>query len=282
MNKDAGRGNWLFVTLRLESGEEVPFFMDTGATLTGFDRSLEAKLGEPIGKGLIDHWGAKERARVFAMPALYLGNTPLLTDSNTVTTGFTVLSLVAGRPIKGILGMDCLRHYCIQLDFEAGKLRFLDSEHLDTAGLGKAYPLTLKGNRPIIQHLGLAGGTSTNSLIDTGLLYDGQVEKVAVKGHFFIQLRNFLLLGNVPLARKLHRHLIMPESVWDGETFTDLKVDVGGPDSLSNVLGLRFLARHLVTLDFPNGVMYLKKTSSGPLVKPKTSGGAVGSTRPQG
>jgi hypothetical protein len=43
---------------------------------------------------------------------------------------------------------------------------------------------------------------------------------------------------------------------------------------------LRFLARHLVTLDFPNGVMYLKKTSSGPLVKQKIRGGAVGSTRP--
>jgi len=29
MNKDAGRGNLLFVTLRLESGEELPFFLDT-------------------------------------------------------------------------------------------------------------------------------------------------------------------------------------------------------------------------------------------------------------
>jgi hypothetical protein len=33
-----------------------------------------------------------------------------------------------------------------------------------------------------------------------------------------------------------------------------------------NVIGLRFLARHLVTLNFPKRTMYLKRTSPGPLV----------------
>ena len=46
VNKDAGRGMWLFVTLRLESGEELPFFVDTGMTFTLFDKSLESKLGK--------------------------------------------------------------------------------------------------------------------------------------------------------------------------------------------------------------------------------------------
>ena len=44
INKDAGRGNLLFVTLRLESGEELAFFVDTGSTFTSFDKSLESKL----------------------------------------------------------------------------------------------------------------------------------------------------------------------------------------------------------------------------------------------
>ncbi len=55
MNKEAGRGNWLFVTLRLESGEELPFFVDTGMTLTLLDKSLEPKLGKRLGTGRDDH-----------------------------------------------------------------------------------------------------------------------------------------------------------------------------------------------------------------------------------
>jgi hypothetical protein len=33
----------------------------------------------------------------------------------------------------------------------------------------------------------------------------------------------------------------------------------------TDLIGLRFLARHLVTFDFPNRRMYLKRTSTGPL-----------------
>jgi hypothetical protein len=234
---------------------------------------LEPKLGKSLGTGVWWRFGVKHESRIYAEPKLYLGSTPLMPGTNIGTTGFKLLSFVSGRSIKGILGMDCLRHYCIQLDFEVGKMRFLDPDHLNTADLGKAYPLTFKGNRPFIHHVSLTGGTSTNSLIDTGMLYDGQVEKVVIKGHFMTRVRNFLVEKVVP-GRVLHRHVLVPECVWDGETNTNLKVDVG---EHANILGLRFLARHLVTLDFPNGMMYLKQTSVGPLVKKNTKAAADGS-----
>jgi hypothetical protein len=53
----------------------------------------------------------------------------------------------------------------------------------------------------------------------------------------------------------------LPECVWDGRYYTNLDVDVG-----INAIGLRFLARHLVTFDFPNRTMYLKQTSTGPFL----------------
>ena len=48
----------------------------------------------------------------------------------------------------------------------------------------------------------------------------------------------------------------------DGDTYTNLVV---GQGTNANILGLRFLARHLVTLDFPNRTMYLQRTSVRPL-----------------
>lgn len=50
------------------------------------------------------------------------------------------------------------------------------------------------------------------------------------------------------------------ECVWDTGNYTNLLIGRG-----ANLIGLRFLARHLVTLDFPQRSLYLKQTSSGPL-----------------
>jgi predicted aspartyl protease len=283
MNKDAGRGNRLIVRLRLESGEEVPFFVDTGASGTFIDKSLEPKLGKRLGTGIGSHFGAKHKFGIYAAPKLYLGNTPLMTGSNIATGGFKLLSFISGRPIKGMLGMDCLRHYCIQLDFEAGKMRFLDAHHLNAAELGKPFRLTFRGNRPFIHHTDLLEATNTNPLIDTGFNSDGVVEKGAIKGHnsgtFLRRVRNFLVeriaiaFGRLLEVGTVRLPVRFPKCVWDGETYTDIKVGVG---EHADLIGLRFLARHLVTMDFPNRTLYLKKTSTGPLVHKSTKAAKIG------
>lgn len=231
LNPDAGRGGYLMVTLHLADGEELPFMVDTGSSGTALDRSLKPKLGRRIGKATASGWGVKNKTDVYAMPPLYLGSTRLVTGTKVWIGDY--------KHPSGILGMDCLKHYCIQLDFHAGKMRFLDPDHLDTAGLGKAFPLMFRWNIPFVQHPGLAG-TSTNLMIDSGCHIDGLGDKDAIKG----------------LAE------VLPECVWDGATYTNVIV---AAVEHANVLGLDFLARHLVTLNFPKRIMYLKPASPGPL-----------------
>src|SRR5690606_11672800 len=43
--------------------------------------------------------------------------------------------------LGGILGMDCLQHYCIQLDFDRHTIRFLGSDDSDDGTWGEAFPL---------------------------------------------------------------------------------------------------------------------------------------------
>src|SRR5271166_4545337 len=77
MNEDARRGGLLIVRLRLESGEKLPFILDTGCPDTVFDKSLEQKLGEPLGSlsGRAG-FGYKFESGVYAAPRLWLGSTP--------------------------------------------------------------------------------------------------------------------------------------------------------------------------------------------------------------
>ncbi len=259
MNKEAGRGNWLFVTLRLESGEELPFFVDTGATLTLLDQSLEPKLGKRLGTGRVIHFDSTSEAGIYAAPRIYLGSTPLMTGSNIMARDLKQPSSLSGRPIMGVLGMDCLRHYCIQLDFEAGNMRFLDPEHVDAAQLGKAFPLTFRWGCPFIHHSSLIGGEVANLSIDTGYNKDGALNSKLFRRE--VQERTLRLEGDTVDGKK-PSSAWLPECVWNGETYTNLIV---GSQDL-NVLGLRFLARHLVTFDFPKRTIYLKQKSVGPLV----------------
>lgn len=264
INRDAGRGNLLFVTLHLESGEELPFFLDTGSTFTSFDKSLESKLGKRLGGADLSGWGVTKKAMGYAAPKLYLGNILLVTGSRVYIGDFKQLSSQTCRPVMGVLGMDCLRHYCVQLDFEAGKMRFSDSDHRDATQLGKAFPLVFRKGCPFIRESSLVGGEGTNLLVDAGYRGDGALES----GLFQREIRKLQSEGKAVNGQHAGR-IWFSNCIWNGENYTNLLIGDGGTNFSKgqggNEMGLRFLARHLVTFDFPKQMMYLKQTSAGPL-----------------
>src|SRR5665213_2775329 len=115
MNKDAGRGGLVVVTLRLASGEGLPFVVDTGSPVTFFEKSQTSKLGACLDSGTLWNFGVVQEAHAYAAPKLYLGRTLLLSGSNVVTFDYKQLESHDADPIVGLLGMDVLKHYCIQL-----------------------------------------------------------------------------------------------------------------------------------------------------------------------
>lgn len=173
MNKNAGRGNPLIITLRLGSGEELPFLVDTGSGGTCFDTSWTPHLGKPVGTMSVTRWGVIQKQNTYAEPRLYAGNTRLLTGEHVITLDLKGPSSRSGHPIMGILGLDCLRHYCVQLDFAAGKMRFLDDEHSNKESWGKPFPLVDHGDGRFDVRENLAGTKESSSLIDTGFDIDG-------------------------------------------------------------------------------------------------------------
>jgi hypothetical protein len=256
INEDAGRGGPLIVTLRLESGEELPFIVDTGTSGTIFDKSLEQKLGKPLGTTTIQSWGVKEKENTYATPKLYLGEVPLETDSRTVSYDLKQPGQT-DAPVKGILGFDCLRHYCIQFDFAAGKMRFLNDERTDKQNWGNAFRIvTLNSTdaRPAVAE-NLFGAQGPHSLIDSGCDNDGWLMP-----KYFQQWTN----QAAPPARNEARS---PHGLFGGQKYPLISLSVN--DAESDGIGLRFLARHLVTLDFPKHTMYLQRQSVGPLPDPR-------------
>ena len=253
-----GRGGTLFLTLRLED-EDVVFTVDTGSPITVLDGSLRSRLGRRVGSTSIFHpyYARREPGGVYRAPTLYLGDTQLRTG-RWVATG-DLVSLMTNSPVRGILGMDCLRHYCIQLDFLENKLRFLNSDALSTEMLGRPFPLTFSsGPMEVGINAGFFEGART--LIDTGIYWDGSTTSKVLQRAVEEQKAAWADPAKAPATRtnfKTH----FPTATFGGDTYSNLLFDV----HFQNSIGLRFLGRHRVTFNFPKRTMYLLRQTMEPL-----------------
>ena len=256
MNKGAGRGDELLATVHLEDGHELLMIVDTGAPYSLLDESLKPILGKPVGKFTTGSCYGKANFQIYRAPKLYLGDIQLRTWDEIATSPIVKQvsndlnrMMRTNRPIMGVLGMDCLKHYCLQLDFEAGRIRFLDPKHSNPEVWGEAFPLRcihgayfFPGN--------LAGTKESDTMIDTGCNFDG-----------FMMAK---LLGQWTghAQPPLRGEARSPNAIFAGQDYPDIHLTKNDD---GNGIGLSFLARHLVTIDFPNRKLYLQRTSVGPL-----------------
>jgi hypothetical protein len=251
--KNAGRGDSLIANLQGENGEVVPIIFDTGAPCTlVLDTSLEPKLGRRLATRTVISAGGKGRGGLYKAPVLYAGSLELCTGSTATT--FDLSRFRIDHPALGLVGFDCLRHYCIQLDFAAGKIRFLDPEHPGGEELGKAFPLTrFKGCMAVRDTLVGRGGE--RSLVDTGCSFSGVLTPDLFR-NWTNDWQN--------TSRVLAGDVRFPDGVFGGMSYTNLYLR---GDGKSNWMGLDFLARHLVTLNFPKQTMYLRQRSTASLAE---------------
>jgi hypothetical protein len=230
--------------------------LDTGATVGIYDPSLP--LGKSLATQVVETPNGTVKLSQHAPPPAKLGDMALHDKGPgfIFSLDFTQIRQVAGEPLVGIIGMDFLRQHIVQMDFDAGEVRFLRTA--DDA-CGKAFPLTFSSQGIPTVKLKIADVVEALFQLDTGAcglgsvdiekgLFDGMVEKQHLKvvGKSLSETLNGT--GSSRLARS--------KSLSLGDfNLTDPIVG----DGRVNTLGLSFLVRFQVTLDFPNAKMYLKK-----------------------
>lgn len=251
INTGAGRGESLCFVVEGPRGEPWKFIVDTGAPETMLDRSLEPQLGPVLRteQARYGYFGTRS-VKVFAAPALQLGGAPLRTGDHVLTDDFA--TLFPRRHIRGILGMDVLRHYVVQIDFGRGRLRLIDPARPLPAGLGHAYSLRSESGAHFLQG-DLFGLGRREYRVDTGCTIDAVLERPlfdqVLAAQKPLQTRTFPSPAGRPIIE-----CIFAEGSFDGRPHRRLVVD--GADD--NLLGLRLLARYGVTFDFPRQTLYLR------------------------
>ena len=269
LREKAGTEEPLIVTLRLSDGHVVPCILDTGSTSTVLDWSLKGFIGRRLrtmSYSFPFRATAHENAEVYKSPKLYLGNVPITTDS-TILVGRVIDTNNFGtndHPYKAILGMDCLRHYCIQIDFDEHKLRFLDSNTLKREELGLAFPIIFTTNRGAVPFVDIKWATNGNVrfMVDTGFAgpADFTLPPALIRpalGHGAYWIPMFIKFS----SDRANQICQFPTVVLGSETYHYIQVvelDRAQENRFDGFMARAFLARHKVTFDFPNRKMYLK------------------------
>ncbi len=263
LNEDAGRGNWIVVTVRIANGEKLPFIVDTGAPVTVFDKSLEPLLGQRLDTGRFWNFGVAHEMSVYAAPKLYLGDSRLVSNTNLVAS-FDCRQYLkdAGEPIRGILGMDILGNYCIQLDFQKETMRFLNARRANKRDWGTPFPLQDIGDGCFGITNNLVGVQGPGSLVDTGTDGDGWLLPELYREWTNEATDGAIHFPNGALGGEIYHGLDLADLMTRPMSSKDIHMKL-------NTIGIHVLSENLVTLDFPERMLYLKRTSAWPLVDPK-------------
>ncbi|MBS0263038.1 MAG: PDZ domain-containing protein [Planctomycetes bacterium] len=238
-------------------GRTIECLVDTGAGLTGFDIGLEDELGSPEGFRMLQTPRGISRRPAYQWPDVTLSGQRFRTNRAVVGLDLEDVRLATNSRIQGVIGFDVLRQNRMQIDFDQGKLRFLDEFTPDiAASLGLRIPLELTEYAPPFV-MGSAGKRHRlRFLIDTG------TQGNSLDADKFDEL---LDMDEVTLGSEFESVTAAGHAKGERGYVESLSL---GPFTLRkqrvariniNSLGLRFLSRFVVTFDFPGRSLYLKK-----------------------
>lgn len=231
------------------------FLLDTGAANSAIDVSLKSSQWKSKGIARLRTPAGIHEVETFAWPDAAMGEHKLKTNRPVSGLDLMPIRHASGEEIYGVIGMDVLRSYRVQIDFDRGSLRLLKSLPVESEELGEPVPMEFTDDGcPCIPIL-VGDKTRERIQIDTG------AHASALESELFDRLaEQKLIRRGAPFA----------SVTASGE----LRGDAGrlgvlslGPFKHKNLrfervnasaFGLRYLSRYRITLDFPGQAAYFK------------------------
>lgn len=247
----------LIVPVEIED-RRYPFVIDTGSSLTLYDRSLKSLLGEPVESLPARTGSGRTTVDIHSAPEARLGPLPLDTGGRVGCMDLRpvrdAIYDATGRDIAGIIGMDFLRRQILRIECARGQVELLDAASEPRPEWGTALPIEYWGKGvPAVAAI-LPDGQSASFLLDTGDASIGDLQE-----ELFDRLaeQGALARAGEVVCATGSGFRTAPEGVLDRfglGPFQDERLRFYR--SHWNGLGIGYLARYTVTFDFPRDRVY--------------------------
>ena len=251
-------GDCLLVPVTIQ-GKTYPFVLDTGCSATIVDISLIE--GNPIDKMDLSEPDGKvaKTLDVYKAPPMQIGKIAWQSAAPVPGEDMSHMREVSGHKFYGLLGMDFLRDYAVQINFDRGKVLLLRSP---APPIGHSSPIIFLNNDLPWVVGDIFGWGPELFNIDTGCSMGFGCLK---KELFRALARKGLIRG---LSKSKSYDMVGINRVFGGsiEKFSlDDKPQLRLMDLYESrfgysLLGLQFWRRYNITLDFPRQTMYLQRS----------------------
>jgi hypothetical protein len=237
--------------------KDYQFVLDTGSTVSVFDVSLRSHLGPRVDSArvAVPHGGDME-LELYPSPDARVGSLPL-TKGPVLCRDCTLFREASGYSIYGLVGLDFLRDWIITIDFDKGRLDVLLPGTERDPNWGESVPFVYDTNGMMFILATVGENVRTAFEVDTGdantgRLDDSLLTRLVGSNEARVNSRGTVLdLSGIHSARVARlSHLCLGPFRHENLRF------LGGNQ---NALGLNYLFRYLVTIDFPNERLYLAK-----------------------
>lgn len=245
----------LFIPLRI-GGKDYQAVVDTGATLSVLDLSLRQHLGPRSGSGKTKTDNMDVDVELYAPPTAQIGLLAF-TSGPVVCHDLTSLCEACGKKFHAIIGLDFLTNWIVTVDFDNGRIDFMAPGTSRDAQRGESIPFVYgpPGNMFIL----VTAGKNIRVPIEIDTGFAGAVHLEESLFSKLVETRDLRITGNEQamtlsgLCRSRGGRLTqLSVGPFKHE---DLRLSTGK----QNKLGLDYLRRYRVTIDFPNQRLYLAK-----------------------
>jgi hypothetical protein len=239
------------------NGKTLMFCVDTGAWKTIVDSSLRTELGQLLGKTTTATPSGFLEIELYRCPHASVGSLDLSIIESVGCHDLTKMRYASGEEIYGVLGMDFLKSYAVEFDFDAGKCRIWKSAPSDWARQQSSMMTYDESNRPFVT-LTFPSSRAEQFVIDTGAnastLRSDVFDELIKKGDIHPATNHSgVAMAGTFRAQSGYANEIQLESF----THRNIRLD---RDPFS-ALGIRYLSRYKVRLDFTGGKAYFAASS---------------------
>jgi TPR repeat protein len=258
-NLTASLGDELQIPVRI-LGETKHLILDTGSDSTCLDRAFAPRLGKPLASTpvttLLD---TETNSPVYRCPELYVGDSEIA-PLWTACGDFELIRIVCSDPCDGVLGMNWLQNYIFIFDSDKNAFSVSQSVSHDATENTLVNPVKMATAGTFTFRInGIANGNVPISFeIDTG-----------DSGSISLDLENWervfpsepTNVHSAPVAgvgpRLEQEKMTRLAKLQVGTNFYTNLIVLCAP-GLPSRLGASFVRRHVLTVDYPNQVLYLK------------------------
>lgn len=249
----AGMGGVAIVPITLGK-KQFPFLIHTGSSLTAYDSRLRGYLGKRVGESPVAMLPGEVQVDRFEAPLAQLGVISVPpADRGVSCSDLQMWRDLIGTDVYGILGMDFLSRHIVRVDFDTNEITFY--RHLPSDP-GVRAGISLKHGLPFAT--GELAEIPFQFLVNTGFF---QLHSLQVPERVFdllIEGGQITSLADdkpAPSSASMNEFGRLTSFAFHGGHHRDLIVS----QSALPIIGVGFLSRYVVTFDFPDRAMYLKK-----------------------